>query len=159
MLWGLDNMFQVGQVYNDPRIPIIQRYENHWATEAITKLIASGRRTGAYARGEAIPPQKYAYNAANSAKRNPTAPRGRWDSVSQSVKPEGKNKVRCTEEGTRNVRFASPEPLDQGNTDTHVTGTRSLALVHTTPNGPQVAGLSQTVDPSGMSDSVAGLHH
>jgi len=86
------------------------------------------------------------------------APRGRWDSVSQSVKHEGKNKVRRTEEGTRDVRIALPEPLDQGSTDTHVAGTRSPALVHTIANGPQDAGLSQTMDPSGMLDPVAGSH-
>lgn len=157
MLWQLDNVFQIKQVYNDPRIPIIRRYENHWATEAIAKTIASGRRTGAYARGEATPPQKYAYNAANSAKRNPTALRGRWDSMSQSVKYEGKGqKARRTEEGAGDVSIAFPEPLDRGSTNTHVTDTRSLTL--TTPDGPQDAGSSQIVDPSSMQSFVAGPH-
>ena len=96
----------------------------------------------AYACGEGTTPQKYAYNAADSAERNPTAPRSRCDSASQSVKLEGKSKVWRTEEGTRDVRIALPEPLDQGSTDARVTGIRSLALVHTTPSGPQVAGLS-----------------
>jgi hypothetical protein len=148
-------MFRIGQVYNDPRIPIIQRYENHWATEEVAKKVASVRRKDAYARGEATPPKKFAYNAANSAKRNPKAPRGRLDSASQSVKLKGK--VQRTERGAHNVSTASPEPLDQGSMDIHVTNTRSLA--HTTPNGPQDTGLGQTVDPSGTPSSFAGSHH
>jgi len=40
--WTLDNTFRVGQVFDDPRIPIIKRYNDNWATEEIAKSIASG---------------------------------------------------------------------------------------------------------------------
>jgi hypothetical protein len=111
-----DNMSRIGQVYNDARISIIQQYENHWATWEAARRTASGWRKDAYSYGEATPPSKYTYNAANSAKRNPAALRSRWDSVLQSVKHEGKGKkARCTKKQVQAIRTASLEPLGQGN--------------------------------------------
>jgi len=174
---------QIRQVYNDPRIPIIRRYQNHWATEEIAKTVASGRRKRAYLRGDVKPPKRFAHNAANSAKRNPAAPRGRWDSVSQSVKPKGK----CTDAGhadhetAQDISAAPPEPLDQGSinaTDAHATDTRSLMYITPGSSGLQDGSSSQIdlhrhsscsslqpglthtrgdlADPSGMRGFVAG---
>lgn len=98
---------------------MIRRYQGRWAIDEIAKTVARGRRKGAYAHRVASPPPRYAYNAANSAKRNPAAPRGRWDSVSQSVihKSKGK-KVQRAEEQTQDVRVASPALSNQGSVNT-----------------------------------------
>lgn len=108
----LDNKFRIGQVFNDERIPIIKRYANHWATLESAKRSAASWRKDGYKHGYIRPPEKYAYNAANSAKRDPAAPRGRWDSVSQSVKCKGKGKKRAR---ARNDRTPSPTPSDRDN--------------------------------------------
>jgi len=149
-------LLQVGQVYTDPRIPIIKRYEKNWATEAVAKTIAGKRRQWAYACGDAPRPQKYKHNAANSAKRNPNAPRGRWNSVSQSVERgygKGEN-VRHTKGDTSTIL---PEALDQGNVDALITDTRSLS--HTTPDRPQDASSSEAVDTSSRLSLIAGSQH
>jgi hypothetical protein len=150
----LDDRFKIGQVYNDPRIPIIQRYENHWATREAAQRTASGWRKDAYSCGEATPPSKYAYNAANSAKRNPAAPRGRWDSVSQSVKHEGKGKkAQRTKKRAQAVRTASPEPPDQGDRNAvDVSATNTRPLPHPTPGPSESQNASpRQINPEGNS--------
>lgn len=132
----LDGLSHIGQVYNDSRIPIIKRYKDDWATDEIAKTIASARRTAAYARKEATPNPKYAYNVANSAKRNPTAPRGRWDSMSQSVNHKHKGKkVQRTEEREQNISITLPDHVEQSSVDIHTTDTHSLT--RTTPGRPE----------------------
>lgn len=144
MPWRLNNTFCVQQVFNDPRIPIIKRYKGHWATDEIAKTIASARRTAAYSRNEATPNPKYAHNAINSAKRNPKAPRGRWDSVSKSVggKVKGK-KAQRMEEPKPNVSVASLGPSDQSDT-VHPSNTHPLD--YGPPGGSQDHGSNQTAD-------------
>jgi hypothetical protein len=88
--------FLPGQVWNDSRIPIIKRYQGHWATDNIAKGYAQSLRKSAYSRGYAIPPSKYSYNAANSAKRNPKGPRGRYNSVVGTIDPK-RRKTQPTE--------------------------------------------------------------
>ena len=145
-----DDRFKIRQVYNDPRIPIIQRYENHWATREAAQRTASGWRKDAYSRGEATPPSKYAYNAANSAKRNPAAPRGRWDSVSQSVKHEGKGKkARRTKKQTQAVRTTSPEP--PGQDDLSMVDVSTAANTHPRPHPSPGPSESQNAGPSQIS--------
>jgi len=144
------------KVYNDPRIPIIQRYDNHWATDEIAKTIASGRRKDAYASGDATPPAKYSYNAANSSKRDPKAPRGRWNSMSGSVNQEGKGKeARRTEERAQDLRLGDmPEPPEPepANPDAHTTN--NLSLSRTTPSRPQDSGTNQYMDPSATTSAT-----
>lgn len=108
----------MGQVYNDPRIPIIKRYANYWAIREVARTFTSGRRKYSYRCGTAIPPSRYAYNRANSAKRNPKAPRGRWNSVTKSVQPEGK--------ATRHVRRPFQDPGIVSHTDVHDVDTRNI---------------------------------
>ena len=137
------------QVYNDRRIPIIERYRDHWATDEVAKSVASIRRKGAYASGDAVPPQKYAYNAVNSSKRDPKAPRGRWDSASQSVKRKGKGKrARRTKAPAQDVSLSPPDPGDVG---VHTVDINSSL---TTSSGPQDAGPSRLVDTPGMSSPL-----
>ena len=143
-------MSRIGQVYDDARIPIIQRYENHWATREAARRTASGWRKDAYSRGEATPPSKYAYNAANSAKRNPAAPRGRWDSVSQSVKHEGKGKkTRRAKKQAQTIRTASPEPPGQG--DLNVVDVNTAANTHPHPHPSPDPSESHNAGPSQIS--------
>ncbi|KAJ7653020.1 hypothetical protein B0H17DRAFT_1186397 [Mycena rosella] len=59
------------------RHPILQRYVNDWATEEIVKQFIKNKRRHGYKKGFLVPPAEYAYLKANSAKRNPSAPRGR----------------------------------------------------------------------------------
>lgn len=64
--------------------------------------------------------------------RKPAAPRGRWNSVSQSVEPKGKVKRRA-EKQVRRVRSASPEPRGPGHlmiVDTHTTNTSTSTPIH-----------------------------
>ena len=128
---------EIGQVYNDARIPIIKRYKNHWATEGIARSVAAGWRKIHYRNEDIVPLQRYAQNAINSLKRDPTAPRGRYNSVSKSVKRKVK-KAQHTEE---QVQGSS----DRSDPNVHVTDVHPL--VHPTP-GP--SDLGQT-DPNGCS--------
>lgn len=88
--YDLTHILNTRQVYNDPRIPIIKRYANNWATREIARTVALSRRKYKYACGLATPPPRYFYNRGNSAKRDPKAPRGRWNSVTGSVQHEGR---------------------------------------------------------------------
>lgn len=147
-------------MYNDPRIPIIRRYADHWATKEAAKRTATGWRKDAYSRGVLTRPSKYDYNAVNSSRRNPKAPRGRWNSVSQSVQPEGKGKkARCAEKESQDVRTTSPETSGQSglnNINIDTINHPSLILPLPGPSESLDAGPSQSdphgdfVDPSGM---------
>ena len=102
--------------------------------DKIAKTTASGRRRGAYSRGEAIPSSKYTHNAANSKKRNPKAPRGRWDSVSQSVVHKDKGKeAQHAEERAKGSGPAPSGPLDKGSSNIYTTDTHTLTGAPTTP--------------------------
>ncbi|KAJ7661452.1 hypothetical protein DFH06DRAFT_374050 [Mycena polygramma] len=57
--------------------PILERYENDWATEEIAKQAIKNKRRTSYKNGSLEVPAEYAYLKANSAKRDPSAPRGR----------------------------------------------------------------------------------
>ena len=152
----LNNMFRVGQVFNDPRIPIIKRYRDNWATEEIAKTIASGRRMEAYQHREATPPAKYAYNAANSAKRNQKAPRGRWDSTLESIVCQGKKAQRLPQ--VQDAAPASPVPSPQGETDVPATDSHSR-LTYTTPGELLTAtSPSQIADSSGTECPLISSH-
>lgn len=122
------------KVFSDPRIPIIKRYKDNWATEEVAKTIASGRRTAAYQRGEATPPTKYAYNAANSAKRNKKAPRGRWDSTSESIVRQGKKAQHPQQ--AQDATPASPVPPYQVTSPSQITDSLvSIPFTHYTDGG------------------------
>lgn len=142
-------MFHIKQVYTDPRIPIIQRYRDNWATDEVAKTVAGARRKGAYASGAATRPAKYDYNVANSSKRDPKAPRDRWNSVTQSVNPKGKGKAtQQTKEQMQDAGLREPEPPDPTNVNIHAADSHSPSL--STSIGPQDAGPSQLQNPSGM---------
>jgi hypothetical protein len=138
---------QARQVFFDKRIPIIQRYEDHWATDAIARSIAHGRRSAAYQRGELAPPKEYAYNASNSAKRDPAAPRGRWDSKSKSVKRRGKDKKAQRTEEAHNIGTAPPASSDPDAAGNHAADVHSPTQIM--PLDLQEPSSSRTVDPSG----------
>ena len=78
-------------------------------------------------------------------KRNLAALHGRWNSVSQSVEPEGKGK-RHAEKQVQCARSASPEPHGQS----HPTAVNTNTMLNTYasiypppgPPGPQDAGTS-----------------
>jgi hypothetical protein len=144
---------QVRQVFHDKRIPIIRRYDGHWATEKIAITVAHGRRGVAYRRGELARPKEYAYNASNSAKRNPKAPRGRWDSKSNSVKRRGKGrKAPRTEQQEHDISTAPPVPLDRGAVDDHAADVHSPSQIASFEL--QDPSSSPAVNPSGRQNSA-----
>ncbi|KAJ7019951.1 hypothetical protein C8F04DRAFT_1275660 [Mycena alexandri] len=57
------------------RHPYLARFTNDWATEEIVKQYTKNKRRNAYANRWLDAPSKFAYLKANSAKRNPDAPR------------------------------------------------------------------------------------
>ncbi|KAJ7851748.1 hypothetical protein B0H13DRAFT_2359844 [Mycena leptocephala] len=59
------------------RHPYLARFTNDWATEEIVKQYIKNKRRHAYKNGWLEPPAKFEYLKANSAKRSPSAPRGR----------------------------------------------------------------------------------
>ncbi|KAJ7028736.1 hypothetical protein C8F04DRAFT_52437 [Mycena alexandri] len=69
------------------RHPILKRYVNDWAAEELAKQFIKNRRRGAYRKQKLERPAQYAYLKDNSAKRDPSAPRGR-----QGVKATTKDK-------------------------------------------------------------------
>ena len=134
-------------------------------TDRIAQTVASGRCKYLYAKGEATPPSKFSYNAANSAKRNPMAPRGQWDSASQSVKPKGKGKkVQCIKTQVQDASAASPGPSDLDSVSmADVCTTNSPSLAHIIPRlfGSQNASPSQnhTRNQSSPPSLQLGLGH
>lgn len=60
---------------SDSSIPFIQEY-GEWAVEDAAMRTARGWRKGGYSKHTVKVPENKKYLAANSAKRNPTAPRG-----------------------------------------------------------------------------------
>ncbi|KAJ7086218.1 hypothetical protein C8R44DRAFT_893673 [Mycena epipterygia] len=67
-----ENLFAVAR----ERHPILKRYVNDWATEELVKQYIKNKRRRAYQKGWLETPAQYAYLKANSAKRDPSAPRG-----------------------------------------------------------------------------------
>ncbi|KAJ7110209.1 hypothetical protein C8R43DRAFT_1113767 [Mycena crocata] len=59
------------------RHPIFKRYVNDWATEELVKQYIKNKRRNAYKNGWLEAPAEYAYLKSNSAKRDPSARRGR----------------------------------------------------------------------------------
>ena len=107
------------------------------------------RRKHAYSCGDATPPTKYTYNAANSVKRNPAAPRGRWSSISESVKRKGKGKkAQHTERPAQDASVTSTEHLDQANPNAvNIDATN----VHPLARPPPSPSESQDVGPNRIS--------
>lgn len=60
---------------SDASIPFVQEY-GEWAVEAAAMRTARGWRKGGYSKRTIEVPENKKYLAANSAKRNPSAPRG-----------------------------------------------------------------------------------
>ena len=137
-------LFHIEQVYNDPRIPIIKRYKDNWATRLIAKTIAGARRKKAYGSGDAKRPEKYNYNVTNSSKRDPKAPRGRKNISITSKK--GKSAL-PTEEQKRDAGLREQEVQKPTDSDFHPTN--PLYPPPTTSLGPQDAGPSRLVSQYG----------
>ncbi|KAJ7845963.1 hypothetical protein B0H14DRAFT_3454699 [Mycena olivaceomarginata] len=85
------------------RHPILKRYENDWATEELVKQYIKNKRRHGYRKGFLERPAQYDYLKTNSAKRNPSAPRGPRVAVRRSkkvaekkaaVKAKGKSKAK-----------------------------------------------------------------
>ncbi|KAJ7310836.1 hypothetical protein DFH08DRAFT_1088007 [Mycena albidolilacea] len=68
------------------RHPILKHYENDWATEELVKQYIKNKRCHGYRKGFLERPAQYDYLKTNSAKRNPSAPRGPRVAVRQSKK-------------------------------------------------------------------------
>ncbi|KAF7332812.1 hypothetical protein MSAN_02432400 [Mycena sanguinolenta] len=75
------------------RHPILERYQNDWATEELAKQYIKNKRRHGYRKGFLDCPSQYAYLKANSAKRDPSAPRGRRVAAARNAKILGKKKA------------------------------------------------------------------
>ncbi|KAJ7192609.1 hypothetical protein B0H12DRAFT_1246116 [Mycena haematopus] len=74
------------------RHPILARFHNDWATEDIIKQFIKNKRNNAYRNNWLEVPAKFAYLKDNSAKRDPSAPRGRKNKL-EKVKTARKAQV------------------------------------------------------------------
>jgi hypothetical protein len=68
------------------RHPILKHFQNDWATEEIVKQYIKNKRRHGYKKGFLEPPTQYAYLKANSAKRDPSAPRGKRADAARTAK-------------------------------------------------------------------------
>ncbi|KAJ7745838.1 hypothetical protein DFH07DRAFT_776603 [Mycena maculata] len=95
--------------------PILLRYENHWATEEIAKQYIKNKRRLGYDNGSLEVPAEYGYLKANSAKRDPSAPRGRkLANVDQAKKVAKKKNDVARKRAPRKTKKAGPSTSSKG---------------------------------------------
>ncbi|KAJ7131800.1 hypothetical protein C8R43DRAFT_1133477 [Mycena crocata] len=101
------------------RHPILKRYVNDWATDELAKQFIRNRRRNEYKKGTLQRPAEFAYLKANSAKRNPSAPRGRkgvkatTKAAKKAAKKGGSSKLSAKAKGKRRAVESEEEEKDE----------------------------------------------
>ncbi|KAJ7105987.1 hypothetical protein C8R44DRAFT_942591 [Mycena epipterygia] len=87
------------------RHPYLARFTNDWATEEIVKQYIKNKRRHAYKNGWLEAPTKFEYLKANSAKRNPSAPRKKsksFDAANKKKVSKNSKKISDTKKQRKN---------------------------------------------------------
>jgi hypothetical protein len=87
--------------------PILARYHNNWATEAIVKQYVKNKRNNAYKNNWLEVPAKYTYLKANAAKWNPMAPHGRQNKLAHAAVAKKKAVRKAAASGSKKVASGS----------------------------------------------------